>query len=247
MEESDRIINLLKWDTDFFNLRIGEVMRPINSLLDFQLIEREIEENAYDLCYYSSLDHVPGFVFESDLLEIQHVDKKVVYSKGIDSKRTIDKSVSSYSDEVPNEKLYQLAILSGTYSRFNVDNRIGQEKFEKLFQEWIKNSINGILAFETLVFSKKKETVGLITIGEKNDRAAIGLIAVDPLFRGQGVGQSLMHSAEKKAYQLGYRNIQVITQHQNISACKLYEKCDYSSESIEFIYHLWNKKTIKTI
>ncbi len=50
-----------------------------------------------------------------------------------------------------------------------------------------------------------------------------------------------MTSAEKWFSNSGYKSIQVVTQGDNIPACKLYESCGYTIESVELFYHIWKK------
>ena len=44
---------------------------------------------------------------------------------------------------------------------------------------------------------------------------------------------------EKRSRTGGYKEIKVVTQLQNKSGCRLYEKCNFQIESITNIYHFW--------
>ena len=139
------------------------------------------------------------------------------------------------------DKLIDLSIQSGIYSRFNIDKKIGKEKFQQLYTLWMVNSINLKIAKDVLVYTEMKDLAGFVTLGEKNNQADIGIISVDSTFRKKGIGKILMTSAEKKFSNLGYDSIQVVTQGDNIPACKLYESCGYQVDSLEFFYHIWKK------
>lgn len=232
----------LDWDSDFFNFNVGRVEGLIQKEQDIRNIELLIAENNINLSYYSTLNELPSYVFKSEKYDILLVDKKTTYVKNINSGLKIDKSITSIKQDTPYEdKLIGLAIQSGIYSRFNVDKRIGKEKFEEMYRLWMINSINRKIAKEVLVFSEKNELAGFVTLGEKNNRADIGIIAVDHIFRGKGIGKILMKSAEKWFSNLGYNSIQVVTQGDNIPACRLYESCGYKAETVEFFYHIWKK------
>src|SRR5690606_14128178 len=97
------------------------------------------------------------------------------------------------------------------------------------------------IAHEVLVFLENSVPSGFVTLGEKKDRADIGIIAVDQNHRGKGIGKALMSSAEKWASDKGYNSIQVVTQGDNVPACLLYESCGYKVESVAFFYHIWRK------
>jgi dTDP-4-amino-4,6-dideoxy-D-galactose acyltransferase len=231
----------LVWDSEFFDFNVGKIFGSINNMVDFKNIENIIYENDFLLSYYSVPEELPAFVLENDTLDFCLVDKKTTYVKEINPNLEINSSISFIDNNIPEEKLINLAIQSGKYSRFNVDTKIGKDKFEELYGLLMKNSINHTIAKEVFVFKVDNEIAGFVTLGEKNNRADIGLIAVDNFFRGKGIGKSLMTSAERWFFDLGYNSIQVVTQGDNIPACKLYESCGYTVETLEYFYHIWKK------
>lgn len=79
----------------------------------------------------------------------------------------------------------------------------------------------------------------MVTVGKKGDRADVGLIAVDASMRGKKLGAALVLAAQEWALKNGYGSAQVVTQGENLAACKLYEKCGYHVDKIENIYHFW--------
>ena len=82
----------------------------------------------------------------------------------------------------------------------------------------------------------------MVTIGEKNNRADIGIIAVDNNFRGQDVGKILVQGVINYSIRNGYSSLQVVTQKMNESACRFYERCGFTAEQVVNVYHYWNKK-----
>ncbi|KXK06029.1 MAG: GNAT family N-acetyltransferase [Ignavibacteriaceae bacterium] len=187
---------------------------------------------------------MPSFAFGSKKFDLILVDKKTTYVKDINSASIFHNSIHSVNSSVSTpfkDKLIELAIQSGIYSRFNVDKKIGKEKYEEMYSLWMINSLNHKIAKEVLVLLEKTDLKGFVTLGEKNNRADIGIIAVDYLFRGNGYGRILMESAEKWFSDKGYKSIQVVTQGDNYPACRLYERCGYKVETVEFFYHIWKK------
>ena len=137
-------------------------------------------------------------------------------------------------------QLESLAWQSGAYSRFRLDARFAPHVFEQLYAQWLRSSLDGTAARRVLVWRDGAGTEqGLLTLGEKNNRADIGLLAVDARVRGQRVGQALVAAAAGQASEWGYGQLQVVTQRDNEAACRFYEKCGFELECEEHIYHWW--------
>ncbi|MGY2133508.1 GNAT family N-acetyltransferase [Hymenobacter sp. HD11105] len=137
-------------------------------------------------------------------------------------------------------QLELLAWQSGEYSRFRLDPRFEVAVFQRLYSQWLRNSLAGTIARQVLVWRNAElQELGLLTLGEKNQRADIGLLAVDAIARGQRIGQQLIAAAHAWAISQGYAELQVVTQGDNVPACAFYTKCGFVPVHIEHIYHLW--------
>jgi len=90
-----------------------------------------------------------------------------------------------------SNELEKLSIQSGKYSRYSVDKNIKRDKFEKLYTIWIKRSIGKEIADEVLVILDNGNIAGMITLGNKNGKGDIGLLAVESRFRGKNMVNSL--------------------------------------------------------
>ena len=95
------------------------------------------------------------------------------------------------------------------------------------------------MADAVLVIRESERIVGMISLGNKNGQGQIGLFAVDKGKRDKNYGQALVRTAHNWFIAKGYRIGQVVTQGDNIAACRLYEKCGYRVEKIENFYHFW--------
>jgi dTDP-4-amino-4,6-dideoxy-D-galactose acyltransferase len=133
-----------------------------------------------------------------------------------------------------------LAWQSGEYSRFRLDSRFATTVMRDMYTIWLRNSLTGSMARQVMRWRDAAgQEVGLLTLGEKNGRADIGLLAVDASMRGQGVGQQLVAAAVAQAAAWGYAELQVVTQWDNTLACRFYEKCGFQLVHEEHIYHCW--------
>ena len=227
------MIENVKWDSAFFNLKIGKVY--IENCDNFTL--EEIEN--FDLIYVFSSKPNLGFKL---------VDKKIVYVLE-DLSNIAEHNFSDiqfYNSKHDNyNDILNLTLQSGEYSRFKLDTNFVNNEFEKLYKTWIDKSISGDLATDIIIKKNKNKIVGFTTLTKKSDELAdIGLVAVDINFRGQGIAQELILKTIITAKNQGYKKMQVITQLDNIPANKLYVKTGFIQDSITYIYHIWKHDTI---
>ncbi|MNH44957.1 TDP-fucosamine acetyltransferase [compost metagenome] len=68
------------------------------------------------------------------------------------------------------------------------------------------------------------------------------MIAVNEQKRGKGVGKFLMRQADRFFKEKQASGATVVTQLDNIPACRLYEKMGYTILKNESIYHYYAKK-----
>ncbi|MFZ6050955.1 GNAT family N-acetyltransferase [Halocola ammonii] len=231
-------IEALDWDSDFFGLPVYFAVS-----VDVKSLGREIEKLkrtpgpklVYVLC-----DNPCDLSFlESSQSAVHLMDEKVTYLKDQLVYRDLGGSAWEFEGEKPDDKLLDLAIESGVFSRFNKDPLIPRDKFEELYQRWIENSVNGKIASSVLVTGSEDHLTGMVTLGEKNNRADIGIIAVDGNARGKGVGKTLILASQNWAVRNGFKELQVVTQKENSPACRLYESCGFNICKSQYVYHVW--------
>ncbi len=75
--------------------------------------------------------------------------------------------IESYKEKSPDTELIKLAIQSGIYSRFNVDEKIGKQKFEELYSLLLINSLKKEIAQEVLLISNETKITGFVTLEKK--------------------------------------------------------------------------------
>lgn len=173
------------------------------------------------------------------------VDNKLTYRKEI-KKKNIQQinypngyTVEQYKEGIPTAKMNNLAIESGIHSRFNNDPKINSNVFKKLYKTWMYNSVNKTIANEVFIAKNNNNIVGMMTLNKIKNEGRIGLIAVDFLNRGQGIGSSLIHQGELWCISEGLESFQVITQQKNKEACYLYSKNKFILRKSETVYHIW--------
>ena len=227
---------MVDWDSNFFEMNVAQIVVNLSKENQEEIIQELLSEDV-NLAYYYSAE--PISIFQQQSYSVDLVDIKVTFVKDLNkfSPSKIE-DVRPFRKEDLSEDMVDLAIASGIYSRFRKDKKIPIAKFEELYRMWLLNSINKQIAEEVFISVKNDSVSGFITVGAKQKVGNIGLIAVKEEFKGKGIGKSLMASAEKFVVEK-FDKIEVVTQQENVPACKLYEACGYKLESKEYVYHLW--------
>jgi ribosomal protein S18 acetylase RimI-like enzyme len=180
------------------------------------------------------------------------VDRKATFSKtlpGVNPRgeppRPTDPPVIEYTSPTVSSALSELAVAAGAYSRFRVDPRIPQERFEAMYRVWIERSVAGELADVVLVVpvdqkrDRTEQLSGMISLSQSGGVASIGLVAVAATMRGRGIGSALMRAAHGWMRDRGAQEARVVTQSANVGACRLYERSGYRLSRVQPYFHFW--------
>jgi dTDP-4-amino-4,6-dideoxy-D-galactose acyltransferase len=236
----NNIIEPLKWDSEFFGYRVARIYLDQNGFDHLDNLFKQLVLEKFRVTYF--------FVPPQEKRIIKHiikkgsilVDQKTKFSKTTEKHDKFSNNITEFQNEMINEKLIQLVLKAGVYSRFCTDVNFTNKEYERLYIEWLEKSIKKKIAFKTFLANKGSDIVGITTLGEKEHYAYIGLVAVDENSRGHGIGYDLIQSADNEAFEIGLTKIKVVTQLKNKNACRLYEKCNFQIEDITNIYHYWH-------
>lgn len=234
-------IQWLDWDSDVLGIKVARLTAAQFSSDELKSVLTDLAKQGAKLVYWASNSDCQASQQAAVELNGFLADRKVTYlcnlahlNKPFETLHAIEE----YQAELPDNELIELAYLSGLYSRFRTDKQLSQAQFEKVYRIWITNSVNKQIAEKVLVIRKDDHLAGMITLGEKQGRGDIGLLAVNERYQGMKIGAALV-SAAQHYFAQRYQWSQVVTQENNIPACRLYERCGYYIEKVENFYHFW--------
>lgn len=222
-----------EWDSEFFGYEVYEVRQEPFSETELMIEFDKMRKKNIRLIYYISKEkhHLSDGV--------NPADEKVLYAKKLANAKKDELYIRSYADNEDYKKLLPLSFLSGKYSRFRLDQNFVKKEFERLFEEWIKRSVDRSIADEVLVYDEENEIKGMVTVSFKEKIAQIGLISVADGQQGKNIGSKLLEATENQALKNNCTVLHVYTQKKNLPACNFYEKNGYSVSGIDYIYHFW--------
>ncbi len=233
LRERNRMIQKLKWDSEFFGYPVGILKTKEYDPTQHRTFLREAKD--YRLVYmfldrpitrkpkgFRLVDKKAVFVRKTEKVEIPSGPGRILRFRG-----------------KPNRTLIRLAMESGKHSRYKTDPGFSNGEFRKLYKKWIENSVSGASAKATYVYRVQEKTAGFVTVQVEGKTASIGLIAVSGKFRGKGIGTALVLHAVRKASDFGCKTITVATQLDNDPAVRLYLSNCFRLRSVTMIYHYW--------
>lgn len=224
------MIKLLEWDSSFFNRRIG--------LLNLNSGSPNFEDlNDWDLVYVMSDE---DFALDINKFKKTYTETKVIFSKMIiENNAPIDENISIARKNDSKKQIYNLALESGKFSRFNLDKNFKRSEFKKLYYKWVDNSFNKEFADAVLVYKFENEIIGFVTYKILYDFATIGLIAISPLYQGKGIGRKLINAVEIELVNRQIGELRIATQFQNEIACEFYTNLGYQIIENKIVNHYW--------
>jgi len=234
------LLKILAWDSSFFGYAVGTIAATDIHVATINKIIDEARRKDVKLLYLfmDASDKVSQHSAET--VEAKLVDKKVTFSLKIeDAVSERDNHIELLTTDYPSEKLIQLAIQSGLYSRYKIDSNFKNNEFEKLYTMWIINSVNKKIADYTFVYKEEGVEVGLVTLKLGDNDGQIGLMAVDENSRGRSIGKKLVYAVIGSLKDKNIDYVHVPTQEDNKVACKFYRSIGFEEIKTESIYHIW--------
>lgn len=229
------MVTYLDWDSYFFKLRIAKAIITTDSDMDELISQQGYLSDNYDLIYVFSSPEVLAPMDNCSL-----VDQKVVYNIDLPSSCTGNEAnIIEYNNDFVSEDLRKLALESGEFSRFRLDERFPTGSYERLYTHWIEQSVNHINATEVFCYMIDGLPKGLLTLNRNVIPGEIGLVATDSLSRCLGIGSALLSFVKSFCSQKGMKSLSVATQRQNTPACHMYEKAGFIEDHCSNVWHWW--------
>ena len=244
------IINL-KWDSNFFKIKVGKIHLYNEQSLNFELLEKSFLLDRYDLLYVQTSTPFLQLPL-SDLYDVELMDVQISMSKEI--RNNIYKPEKfEFKNGMTNheiEQCYSIVDETAKVSRFFKEPLIGPSKTKLLYREWVYNSLYSGFADGILIKKVDSIIVGLHII-RTDPTLGIGhcsLICVSDRVQNKGYGTTLWLDAEN--YWASLRNVKkciVPFSLKNLQSFNFHLKIGFNRiEKINYIYHV-RKKIYDTI
>ncbi len=241
-ENKEAPVIFLQWDSDFFHKRIARVTSKHLDVDELARVNQWAVEHQVDCLYYLADGSQDSSPWQAEKDGYHLMDLRVTFA--IDLERVNLEEDSPMKIELASATdLPEVKRMAGEFhglSRFFADPHFDRELCKKMYEVWIERDASQPDRF--LWVSRQDD--GLVgytsaSINHGAQTAEIGLVGVNPDFRGQGSGRKIQLAVLRELKQLGVRQVEVVTQGRNIAAQNLYAKSGYGIKSIDLWYHKW--------
>lgn len=239
-------VQRLGWDSDFFGFGVGRLVGSIESgpALANALAhaaDRDIQL-TYGQCPHDDVQLHRLCIAAGG----RFVDAKRTYALALAKSASVSAvsaeiSAAAGDDPVQRRQLRSLAWQSAEFSRFRVDPAMPANSWRRLYTAWIANSLSGKFADAVLTYRVDRRSVGMVTVRHGEANGEIGLLAVAPNWRGRGLARCLLDAARQRCVAAGCEALTVVTQGDNLSACRAYEGANYKLVDEQDIFHFWKQ------
>lgn len=213
-------VNVLDFDSDWFGKKIGRCDLPPE--------EADLWAKSADLdCLFTllPLDQIAEAYWATNN-GFRLVDVRVEFAAG----PTL--VIPEVRQAAPRDakRIAEIAKIAFQRTRFHNDRRFDPERVNEMYANWALTS-------KGLTFVSEEEDViaGFVVVGDTN----LELIAVDPLYRGNGHGDALAKAAVGFAFANGRRELKVVTQGGNQAAQKTFQAAGFRLVSTSLWFHKW--------
>ena len=234
----------LAWASEFFGFAVGRIdgpFMPAGALA--QLLASARSQDQVQLVYGQCDSADTASSTEATSCKGFLADAKRTYFLALN--RELDTPLppqvsAATNDTISLRQLRLLAWQSAEFSRFRIDPAMPTGAWRRMYSTWMYKSLTRDLADQVLVERVDGAIVGMLTIRYRQRQADIGLFAVDPEWRGRGIGRRLLKAARHHCLANDCDGLSVVTQGTNLPACRIYESAGYTLCSAQNIFHFWS-------
>lgn len=240
------LLQLLRWDTEFFGLKIGRVLTSRLDVASLEAIVKLAKEGRFECLYFQAEPDDAETVTLAEKAGFHLVDVRIVLEHPFDG-RPAPAPRYPIPEEIglmgPRRKdvptLEEIAVEIGYTSRFCFDRRFPPDACPRLYQAWLHKAIADARD-SVIVAQLSSRVVGLIACGAlPNQVGNIQLAGVQSNWRGRGVGTALVQGALDWFRAQGVDRAKVTTQARNVPAQRLYQQMGFFTRRMTLYYHKW--------
>lgn len=241
-----RIYDYLEWDSNFFKKEIF----ILNSKCYTNSIHKKVQglrqSKKVDLIYFLCPSNNQDSIDFAEKNGFHAVDNRVTFFITPSSFKqvTLKKgALIKRSKSINNKDLVSIAMNTKWSSRYSKDKNFQRNDIESFYGQWVEKSTIGKLDDMVFHVEYDNQICGFISIKKNGvNFGSIGLVSVARNYQGHGFGLALISYAVNYLFEkLDCAGVEVVTQKENIKACKSYDKIGFKISDDSVWMHNWIK------
>ena len=238
--ERDAVCKFLDWDSKFFGLRIARLDRSrLDDVLAREALRWCSEERIDCLYFLADSNHAATCALAENngfaLTDVRLTFERMLVPGDDQFPPSAEVRLARESDL---DSLRSIARSAHHDTRFYFDPHFDRTLCDRLYETWIENSFHGF-AQAVLVAEMDRKAVGYLTIRSKGPESQIGLLGIDDLHQGKGLGTKLIQRFLAWSMEQGASRSTVVTQGRNVAAQRFYQRNGFVIAALELWYHRW--------
>lgn len=241
---------MVRFYQDIFDTRIlgkpaYKLIIPAEGISSERLASQlsEIEKPSM-ICCFTPFDHLTVELLYT--LGFRFISTKNVYLKKTDTLTFDEKSISGSLKLIRLSKgefdglhldFSRMVSTIAVKGRYSKDIRIPADKPLMVYREWINNSIHNGFADEVMILMYDQTIAAMIALKIREERGAIDLIIVDPVFQGMGIGKRLLNVSQQYFSEIGVKALMVETEAENIGSNIFYQRNGFILHDFQLVFH----------
>ncbi|MBL4910780.1 MAG: dTDP-4-amino-4,6-dideoxy-D-galactose acyltransferase [Alteromonadaceae bacterium] len=223
-------IELLEWDSNFFNQRIGQLSFEKNATMiekgnDFDLIQAKVLATNYQ--QINLLNQLNFKLAEGEIDFSININTKNKGSNSVNIQLATPSDIQQIKTIVDN---------SFTASRYRAP-WFNEQQRNQFYQLWAEKAVLGTFDDVCLLIKEDKHIKGFVTLRFNESASRIGLICVNSSCQGQGVATTLLKQAMIYSQTKNSKQLHVATQLANSSAIALYTKLGFAINTMSYWFY----------
>ncbi|NDJ62460.1 MAG: GNAT family N-acetyltransferase [Chloroflexi bacterium] len=230
----------LAWDSAFFDRRIARVRPGHLDRATLSALDAYCRAGRIDCLYFLAAPDDDTTVRLAEANGFHLVDVRVTLDCRLSDTPIIDQAAPDIRPAQPSDlpAITALARVNHRDTRFYADPQFPDARCDDLYAAWIARDFreHTVLVAD---HASLERPVGYISVAACADRGQIGLLGIDAVVEGRGIGGALIRAALRWCRDQRLATVAVVTQGRNIRAQRAYQKTGFRTAEIGLWYHRW--------
>jgi ribosomal protein S18 acetylase RimI-like enzyme len=241
-------ISLLEWDSDFFDRPVAKIDIDENELVDMEQAIADCTKQQYKLVYIfvdarnaimkAKLTAISGpAINEKLILEKKYVEQELVPVVANEACTIVNANALTGGQDF-RDKIFDLTLKAGSFSRFKLDRELGEQYFVEMYRIWTDAMVNDPHYRIIIAKTNKEDIAGFLSYKITAAGYKIDFVSIDETCKKMGIGKALLHKMFAEIYDGQLTHIVTEIHAANTAALNFFTSNGFTVKEAFEIYHV---------